>query len=84
MAVTNRTDLGALEDAPDLTAFDDLGGVLRGMRTVVKRVNKAKTIEVTADPYEFLSTMIKLMRYAPEGVYAMFPINEDRPPEEPA
>ena len=82
MAVTNRTDLDALEAAPDLTAFDDLGAVLVGMRTVVKRVNRAKTIEVTDDPYEFLSTMVKLMKYAEPGVYAMLPINEDRPVEE--
>jgi hypothetical protein len=52
------------------------------MRTVVKRVNAAKTIEVTDDPYEFLSLMVKLMKYADPGVYAMLPIKEDRPPPE--
>ena len=82
MATTKRTDLDALEAAPDLSAFDDLGGVLRGMRTVVQRVNAAKTIEVTDDPFEFLSLMVKLMKYAPPGVYAMLPIDEDRPPPE--
>ena len=81
MAATNRTDLDALEAAPDLTAFDDLGAVLTGMRTVVKRVNNAKTITVTDDPYEFLSLMVKLMKYATPGTYAMVEINEDRPPE---
>ena len=51
------------------------------MRTVVKRINKAKTITVTDDPYEFLSLMVKLMKYATPGTYAMVEINEDRPPE---
>ena len=74
-----RTDLDGLGNAPDLTAFAGLGAVLRGMRTVVSQVNGARTIEVTAEPYEFLSTMVKLMKYVKPGMYAMVEIVEDRP-----
>ncbi len=79
-----RTDLDALADAPDLQEFDDLGAVLVGMRKVVRKVGRSRDIEVTDDPFEFLSTMIKLMKYTEPGVYAMVPILENRPPEEPA
>ncbi len=81
MAIS-RTDLQALIAAPDLRAFDDLGGVLNGMRYVANKLEKARTIEVTADPYEFLSLMVKLMKYAEPGVYALVAMKEDVVPEE--
>ena len=78
-----RTDLDALADAEEIAEFEGIGDVLVAMRKVVRKVGRSRDIEVTDDPFEFLSTMVKLMKYTEPGVYAMVLIDEDRPPEEP-
>ena len=80
-----RTDLDNLLAAEDLLQFNDLAGVLGGLRSVVGVLNRAKTFTVSEEssPVEWVRLTVRLMNQIGEGPYAVIPIVEDRPPPEP-
>lgn len=81
MAGLSRVELGVLRDAEDLDEFQTVNDELQAMRRVVRKVDKARTFELTGDTFDDISAIAKVLKRLDPGVYAAVEIDEDTPPD---